>query len=134
MHLTSLYLLDIISSLVARRFELAGVDRAPERPAVPGVPEPPASCSQDEVDEETLLRRTAASPPPSLPLGRASHRADLPVGESCAYVESETTYRFDFIYFYFFFGVSSQRVVGPARWQPGTRPSSVLHLQPVSCQ
>jgi hypothetical protein len=70
MHLTSLYLLDIISSLVARRFELAGVDRAPERPAVPGVPEPPASCSQDEVDEETLLRRTAASPPLSIPLRR----------------------------------------------------------------
>jgi hypothetical protein len=35
MHLTSLYLLDIISSLVARRFELAGVGRAPGRQPFP---------------------------------------------------------------------------------------------------
>jgi hypothetical protein len=34
-HLTSLYLLDIISSLVARRFELAGVGRAPGRQPFP---------------------------------------------------------------------------------------------------
>jgi hypothetical protein len=50
-------LLDIISSLVARRFELAGAGRAPGRPRVPGVPEPPASCRLDEVEEEKLLRR-----------------------------------------------------------------------------
>jgi hypothetical protein len=56
MHLTSLYLLDIISSLVARWFELDGVDQAPERPAVPGVPKPPSSRCLDKVEEKELLR------------------------------------------------------------------------------
>jgi hypothetical protein len=61
-------LLDIISSLVARRFELAGVGRAPERAAVPGVPASPSSRRLDVVEEEELLRRTAARRRlPSLP-------------------------------------------------------------------
>jgi hypothetical protein len=84
-HLTSLYLLDIIASLVARRFELAGVGRAPGRAAVPGVPEPPSSRRLDKVEEEELLRRTAPphrlssllrrSPPP---------RPSSPSVSSCA--------------------------------------------------
>jgi hypothetical protein len=62
------YLLDIISSLVGRRFELAGVGRAPERAAVPGVPAAPSSFRLDKVEEEELLRRTAARRRlPSLP-------------------------------------------------------------------
>jgi hypothetical protein len=59
MHTTTLSLLDILFSLVARRFELAGVDRAPGRPRVPGVPEPPSSCRQYKVEEEEILRRSA---------------------------------------------------------------------------
>jgi hypothetical protein len=52
MHLTSLSLLDIVSHSVASWFELAGADRTPGRPAVPGVPEPPSSFHLYQAEEE----------------------------------------------------------------------------------
>jgi hypothetical protein len=58
-HTTSLSPLDIVSHGFASWFELAGAGRAPGCPRVPGVPEPPSSCRQYKVDEDSLRRRTA---------------------------------------------------------------------------
>jgi hypothetical protein len=84
-HTIPSYLPDILLSLLALSFELAGVDRAPRRPDVPGVLAPPSSRRLDEVEEEELLRRTAppiASRPFSI---EPHHRALLlAVGESLA--------------------------------------------------
>jgi hypothetical protein len=98
-HTTILYLLDIVSLEVASWFELAGAGRAPGRPDIPGVPEPPSSRRLDKVEEEELLRRSATRRRvPCLPRRAPPPRPSSPSVSSCAWVESRaTTYRFGFI-------------------------------------